>query len=38
MKLSVDVRGEMQMIVTGDTSRKFANATVGVRYGFLSLP
>jgi len=38
MKLSVDVRGEMQMIVTGDTSRKFANATVGVRYSFLSLP
>lgn len=38
IKLSVDVRGEMQMIVTGDTSRKFASATVGVRYSFLSLP
>jgi len=37
-KLSVDVRGELQMIVTGDTSRKFGNATVGLRYSFLSLP
>jgi hypothetical protein len=38
MKLGVDVRGELQMIVDGDVSRKFANATAGVSYHFLSLP
>jgi hypothetical protein len=34
-KLSIQVRGELNMIVTGDTSRKFANATVGVGYSLL---
>ncbi len=38
MKLAVDVRGEMQMIVNGDVSRKFANVTAGVSYRFFSLP
>lgn len=38
MKLSVDVRGELQMIVDGDVSRKFGNATAGVSYHFLTLP
>ena len=31
-KLSVDVRGEFNMIATGDTSRKFANIMLGVAY------
>ena len=38
IKLSVDLRGEGQMIVDGDTSRKFGNWTLGVSYSFLSLP
>lgn len=38
MKLALDVRGEMQMVVDGDVSRKFANATAGVSYKFFSLP
>ena len=35
-KISVQMRGGMDMIVTGDTSRKFANATVGINYTVLS--
>ena len=37
-KLDVDVRGELNMISLGETSRKFANVTAGVSYHFLSLP
>jgi hypothetical protein len=37
-KLDVDVRGELNMILLGETSRKFANLTAGVSYHFLSLP
>jgi opacity protein-like surface antigen len=32
-KISVQVRGELAMVATGDTSRKFTNATVGLTYG-----
>jgi hypothetical protein len=32
---SIQIRGELNMLTTGDTSRKFANATVGLNY---SLP
>ena len=35
-KMSVQLRGGMDMIVTGDTSRKFANATIGINYTILS--
>jgi hypothetical protein len=31
-KISLQLRGELNMVVTGDTSRKFANATVGLTY------
>jgi opacity protein-like surface antigen len=31
-KLGVDLRGELCSVVTGDTSRKFGNLTVGVSY------
>jgi len=34
-KISLHVRGEMNMVVTGDTSRKFANATVGLNYDLI---
>lgn len=34
-KISVEIRGELNMVVTGDTSRKFANATVGLNYGLM---
>ena len=37
-KLSVDVRGELEMIRTGDTSRKYGNVTGGVTYQLFSLP
>jgi opacity protein-like surface antigen len=37
-KFDVDVRGELNMITLGETSRKFANVTAGVSYRFLSLP
>ena len=32
--LSLHVRGELDMIVTGDTSRKFGNVTLGLNYNF----
>jgi len=31
-KVSVQVRGEFAMVATGDTSRKFTNATLGLTY------
>jgi len=34
-KVSLQVRGEVNMIKTGDTSRKFGNATVGLNYDLL---
>jgi hypothetical protein len=34
-KISVEIRGELNMVVTDDTSRKFANATVGLNYGLM---
>ena len=37
-KLGIDLRGEFNAVVTGDTSRKYANVTVGASYNFLSLP
>ena len=35
-KISLQARGGLDMIVTGDTSRKFANATVGITYTLMS--
>jgi opacity protein-like surface antigen len=37
-KLSIHVRGELAAAVDGDTSRKWANATVGVSYNVFSTP
>jgi len=34
-KVSLQIRGEVNMIKTGDTSRKFGNATVGLNYDLL---
>ena len=31
-KVTLQVRGEFDMVATGDTSRKFTNATLGVNY------
>ncbi len=31
-KISVHFRGELDMVVTGDTSRKFGNVTLGLNY------
>jgi hypothetical protein len=36
-KLSLQGRAELNMVVTGDTSRKFANATLGVSYNLFQL-
>lgn len=35
-KMSVHLRGEVDMIVSGDTSRKFGNATLGLTYNLMS--
>jgi hypothetical protein len=35
-KISVQARGGMDMIITGDTSRKFGNVTVGINYNLMS--
>jgi hypothetical protein len=35
-KISLQVRGEFAMVATGDTSRKFTNATVGLTYSLTS--
>jgi Outer membrane protein beta-barrel domain len=37
-KFAISLRGEVDALVTGSTSRKFANITVGASYNFLSLP
>jgi opacity protein-like surface antigen len=37
-KLSIHVRGELAAAVDGETSRKWANATVGVSYNVFSTP
>jgi opacity protein-like surface antigen len=37
-KLSVHVRGELAAAVEGETSRKWANATLGVSYNVFSTP
>lgn len=37
-KLAVHIRGEMQMAVDGQASRKFANVTVGASYALFSMP
>lgn len=37
-KLSVHVRGELQLAVDGEVSRKFANVTAGVSYALFSIP
>jgi opacity protein-like surface antigen len=34
-KISVQIRGEFAMVATGDTSRKFTNATAGLTYRLL---
>jgi len=34
-KVSLQIRGEFAMVVTGDTSRKFGNASVGLNYSLL---
>lgn len=34
-KLSLQIRGELEMVKTGDTSRKFGNATAGLTYGLM---
>jgi hypothetical protein len=34
-KVTLQIRGELNMVVTGDTSRKFGNATAGLVYGFM---
>jgi len=35
-KMSLQLRGGLDMIKTGDTSRKFANATIGINYTLMS--
>ena len=37
-KLMLDVRGELQMASSGDTSRKMFNATLGATYSIFSTP
>ena len=34
-KLSLQIRGELQMVKTDDTSRKFGNATAGLTYSLM---
>jgi len=36
--IEVDLRGEFAMISLGETSRKYANVTLGASYHFLNLP
>ena len=38
LKLSVHVRGELQMAMDGDASRKFTNVTVGASYALFNMP
>lgn len=37
-KLSVHLRGEMQIAVDGEASRKFGNVTLGASYALFSMP
>lgn len=37
-KLGVNVRGELDMVVTDETSQKFAKVTAGASYSIFSLP
>lgn len=37
-KVSVHVRGELQMAVDGEASRKFGNVTLGASYALFSMP
>lgn len=37
-KFAISLRGEIDALITGSTSRKFANVTVGASCNFLSLP
>ena len=37
-KLTLHIRGEMQMAVDGEASRKFANVTAGASYALFSMP
>ncbi len=37
-KISLHIRGELAAAVDGETSRKFANATVGLSYALFSAP
>lgn len=37
-KLALDLRAEMQAVVDGEVTRKFANATAGVSYRLFGLP
>jgi hypothetical protein len=34
-KVSLQIRGELEMVKTGDTSRKFGNATAGLTYSLM---
>ncbi|HEU4725491.1 MAG TPA: outer membrane beta-barrel protein [Candidatus Eisenbacteria bacterium] len=34
-KISLQIRGELEMVKTGDTSRKFGNATAGLTYSLM---
>jgi len=37
-KVTIHVRGEMQMLVDGETSRKFGNVTLGASYALFGMP
>ncbi len=37
-KLTLHIRGELQMAVDGEASRKFANVTAGASYALFSMP
>jgi hypothetical protein len=37
-KLTIHIRGELQMAVDGGASRKFGNATIGASYALFSMP
>lgn len=37
-KLGIGLRGQLTMVPTGDTSRKYGEVQVGVSYSFLTLP
>jgi hypothetical protein len=37
-KITIHLRGELQMVVDGETSRKFGNATLGASYALFGMP